>query len=277
MFNDLNQANQPGVGQTPPVDDIFADTDKVAETASLPQTTNQPAPSSQQFSGYYANQAVTPPVNAMGENIEAQLAGLSSSFEEAPEANKGKVLKVVLVTVLVILLLGLLYLIYDKFIANKTDMPLESEVPVVNIVENDEAPEPATTTPTTTPEISTGPVSDEPIITPSIPLVTTTPPISNLIDTDSDGLTDEQERVLGTDINNKDTDGDGLTDYEEVNIYNTNPLKVDTDGDGLSDYEEVKIYRTDPNKADTDGDGYDDKTEIDGGYDPNGPGKLTDN
>ncbi len=275
MFNDLNQANQP-MGKNPPVDDIFADTDKV-EAVPVPTQTSAPGAANQQFSGYYANQTVTPPVNAMGENIEAQLAGLSSSFEEAPAEKKGKTLKIVLVVVLAILLLGLLYLIYDKFIAAQAETVSEP-IPTVETKIEDDATEPTpVVTPVVTPETPSVPVSEEIIATPSIPLGTTTAPNSNLIDTDGDGLTDEQERVLGTDINSKDTDGDGLTDYEEVNIYNTNPSQVDSDGDGLSDYEEVKIYRTNPNKADTDGDGYNDKTEIDGGYDPNGSGKLSPN
>jgi len=36
------------------------------------------------------------------------------------------------------------------------------------------------------------------------------------VDTDEDGLTDDEEMALGTDPNNPDTDGDGLTDGEEV-------------------------------------------------------------
>jgi len=71
------------------------------------------------------------------------------------------------------------------------------------------------------------------------------------IDSDRDGLSDEEERALGTDINNVDTDGDGLFDREEVKVYKTNPLLRDTDGDGFLDGAEVKK-----------------------GYDPNGPGKL---
>ena len=82
------------------------------------------------------------------------------------------------------------------------------------------------------------------------------------IDSDGDGLTDDEERQLGTDPNNPDTDGDGLTDAEEVHVYNTNPLKADTDDDGLSDGDEVMKYHTDPLKADTDGDGLRDGDEV---------------
>ena len=58
-------------------------------------------------------------------------------------------------------------------------------------------------------------------------------------DSDCDRLTDDEERMLGTNPYNPDTDGDGLTDYQEVRIYFTNPLNPDTDGDGINDFEEV--------------------------------------
>lgn len=74
---------------------------------------------------------------------------------------------------------------------------------------------------------------------------------SAVIDSDHDGLTDEEEQALGTDPNKADTDNDGLTDYQEVKIYKTNPLKADTDGDGYKDGDEVSQ-----------------------GYNPNGTGKL---
>lgn len=54
-------------------------------------------------------------------------------------------------------------------------------------------------------------------------------------DSDNDGLTDAQERILGTDPTKSDTDGDGLLDGEEYFLYFTNPLKADTDEDGVSD------------------------------------------
>lgn len=82
------------------------------------------------------------------------------------------------------------------------------------------------------------------------------------VDTDGDGLTDEQEAALGTDPNSADTDGDGLTDGEEVNEYGTDPLRADTDGDGLNDGAEVNSHNTDPLNADTDGDGLSDGEEV---------------
>lgn len=69
-------------------------------------------------------------------------------------------------------------------------------------------------------------------------------------DADLDGLSDEEEMVLGTDINNPDTDKDGLLDVNE------------------------SLYKTDPLKADTDGDGKDDGYEVRRGLNPTGPGKI---
>jgi len=81
-------------------------------------------------------------------------------------------------------------------------------------------------------------------------------------DPDGDGLTNAEEKLLGTDRRNPDTDGDGLNDGEEYKTYHTNPLLADTDGDGLSDAEEVRDFLTDPLKPDTDGDGLTDAQEV---------------
>jgi len=70
-----------------------------------------------------------------------------------------------------------------------------------------------------------------------------------------------------------DSDQDGLTDQEEISL-GTNPNSPDSDNDGLFDREEVKVYGTDPLNPDTDGDGYKDGDEVKNGYNPRGPGKL---
>jgi hypothetical protein len=62
-------------------------------------------------------------------------------------------------------------------------------------------------------------------------------------DSDDDGLSDDEERILGTDPHNQDTDGDGVSDYFEVKFYLTNPLNKDTDGDRLTDGFEI-IYHS---------------------------------
>ncbi|EKD47396.1 MAG: hypothetical protein ACD_66C00081G0001, partial [uncultured bacterium] len=65
------------------------------------------------------------------------------------------------------------------------------------------------------------------------------------------GLTDAQEAIAGTDLENVDTDADGLGDREEVQVYGTDPFSADTDGDSFLDGQEVAA-----------------------GYNPNGEGKL---
>ncbi|OGU57319.1 MAG: hypothetical protein A2X64_06310 [Ignavibacteria bacterium GWF2_33_9] len=90
-------------------------------------------------------------------------------------------------------------------------------------------------------------------------------------DYDKDGLTNDRERILGTDPQNPDTDGDGLTDGREVEKIKSNPLNPDTDDDGLNDYEEVMQYLTNPLSNDSDQDGLRDGEEISRKLEPLNP------
>jgi cell wall-associated NlpC family hydrolase len=54
-------------------------------------------------------------------------------------------------------------------------------------------------------------------------------------DTDADGLTDEFERLAGTDIALTDTDADDLSDAYELVTSHTDPLSADSDADGIPD------------------------------------------
>ncbi|MGV8149000.1 MAG: hypothetical protein ACLKAN_08345 [Alkaliphilus sp.] len=92
-------------------------------------------------------------------------------------------------------------------------------------------------------------------------------------DTDNDGLSDQVEKIIGTNPNESDSDGDGLNDLFELE-NNLDPLKEDTNGDGLLDLHE--ITRGDTNTQltsemvlrDTDSDGtidvFDDDNDNDG-------------
>lgn len=92
------------------------------------------------------------------------------------------------------------------------------------------------------------------------------------IDSDADGLSDEEERVYGTSPGDRDTDGDRITDLVEV-LIDFDPLTpddpiacrdlddVDTDLDGLSDCDEA-LLGLEPTLVDTDGDGLPDPLEV---------------
>ncbi|MFL0810905.1 MAG: DUF1349 domain-containing protein [Agarilytica sp.] len=91
------------------------------------------------------------------------------------------------------------------------------------------------------------------------------------LDDDSDGLTNGEETLLGTDLANADTDGDSLSDGDEVNIHGTDPLNTDSDGDLMSDdYEVVQGFDPllDDGSDDADGDGFTNAQEAADGTDP---------
>lgn len=92
------------------------------------------------------------------------------------------------------------------------------------------------------------------------------------IDSDGDGLYDDEEEALGSDPNNVDSDQDGLSDGDEVHIYGSSPTSTDTDGDMLPDYNEVMQQGTDPANPDTDGDGLNDHDELN--YEDSDPTKY---
>lgn len=71
-------------------------------------------------------------------------------------------------------------------------------------------------------------------------------------DFDNDKLTNIEEVRYGSDLTNVDTDYDTLTDYNEISIYNTDPLNIDTDEDLLIDPDELKLG-LDPTNPRTDG------------------------
>jgi hypothetical protein len=86
-------------------------------------------------------------------------------------------------------------------------------------------------------------------------------------DNDDDGLSNGEEKELGTDPESKDSDGDGIEDGDEVDL-GLDPVNADTDGDGLADGAELE-NNTDPLDDDSDDDGYADGLEINEGTNPN--------
>ncbi|MGL5149819.1 MAG: hypothetical protein ACRC7N_04495, partial [Clostridium sp.] len=96
----------------------------------------------------------------------------------------------------------------------------------------------------------------------------------NLKDTDLDGLSDSEEVLLGLKLNNNDTNGNKVIDSKEDNDKDTlsnevelnigiSPINKDTDSDGIEDNIERNTIKTNPNLMDTDLDGLTDKEEVD--------------
>ncbi len=82
------------------------------------------------------------------------------------------------------------------------------------------------------------------------------------VDTDRDQLSDDDEAIYGTDVNDPDSDDDGLLDGDEVRTRLTDPLSPDSDGDSLTDGDEALVYLTSPLLRDTDGGGVQDDVEV---------------
>jgi len=243
MFNDLNNQANPGHQA---VDDIFAETDK-------------------------------PAANGIQSDIETHNVGLASTGESLPgianeqAIEKRNYLKIIIIVTLVLAVIGGVYLAYSQFFKNSgntgvalivddqkaTTSTTNTVIPSKPIENNFVAVIPGVATTSANPTEGTN--SSEVASSSEIGIVSpvggeVVAPVVSIVDSDNDSLTDEEEKIAGTNINVIDTDNDGLSDYEEVKIYQTNPLSADTDGDGYLDGAEVKS-----------------------GYNPNGPGKLPGN
>lgn len=81
-------------------------------------------------------------------------------------------------------------------------------------------------------------------------------------DTDGDGLNDAEERQINTNPRLADSDGDRINDYDEFNVWYSSPLHQDTDADDLDDQLEIFFFKTSALLDDTDGDGLEDGDEI---------------
>ena len=234
MFNNLN-GNAPADHG---VDDIFAETETASQTP--------------------AKQPVAQP-----DAISTGLSSIAENGEHTPSGNAGKKMRTIIFVVIVVVVVGLTaYLAYMKLFAGNdqtvdtTPAPTnttKTSVPPV-IEDNNDVTVP-TNEASSTESILTSTSTD--LIEGQVPGIgqepsaTSTVETATNLDSDLDALTDAEEDVLGTNKYSMDTDSDGLSDYEEVKVYNSNPLLLDTDGDGYSDLQEVK-----------------------NGYNPNGPGKL---
>lgn len=242
MFNDLNNGNNQGHAA---VDDIFAETDKTQETGNLSNP------------------------NLSSPGIEAKRVGLTSDEEitqGAASLGGGKWFKIILIVIIATILILGGYLIYSKFFKTSE---VEEVLPAAVKNENTQTPAVSEPVPTKTVGSFVEPTSNT-VATETIPVI----PGVNAPATSSPEATTSPEAVAPiVPAAPVDSDSDGLTDAEEK-VAGTNINIIDTDNDGLSDYEEIKMYKTNPLSADTDGDGYLDGAEVKSGYNPNGPGKL---
>lgn len=142
--------------------------------------------------------------------------------------NKKRILKLILILIVITIIGVGGYLVYSMYLTSQMNKEMvESELTTSKDEENSQSNDKS---------------NDITIIS------------EKIIDSDNDGLSDEEEASFGTDLLNPDTDGDGLFDREEIKIYKTDPLNPDTDGDGFLDGNEVKA-----------------------GYNPLGPGRRPEN
>lgn len=241
-----------------PVDDIFVHTDRSQLAAPAPDAVTHPEPPSPlnagkaspfKAAGEAPSDIETSPYMATSDNAPP-IAGAphAAKHKKAPKNSKRKYF---IIGIAGLAIIGGAAFAWWFFTLNTE--PLVEVVPTENQQQNQQAsPSPVRQVqpPTTNPLVPDVPapteVSENPIEEPDSPTV-----VDINKDTDLDGLTDEQERSLGTDMFSNDTDLDGLLDQEEVEIYLTNPTNSDTDGDGFKDGEEVS-----------------------NGYNPNGAGNL---
>jgi hypothetical protein len=263
MFDDLNNTTKPegenkesGKDSNPPKPAVFQ---PVGVSVSEGQT-NKEAPVETKLSEekkMEAKKELDDIFSDTDENIKPAAFHpkekvLEPVKTEAPKDNK--LHKIVIPVIAVIVVIGLIgggVWAYYKFIG-KIDIPFlnnnDSEIIVEEMIEEEKETEKI-------PQESEEIIEEEEIIPlpekPEIIEVEIPEPIASPVDTDKDGLTDQEEIQLGTNINSVDSDRDGLFDREEVKVYKTNPLEQDTDGDTYLDGAEVR-----------------------GGYNPNGPGKL---
>lgn len=69
------------------------------------------------------------------------------------------------------------------------------------------------------------------------------------VDSDKDGLSDIEERNIGTNPQLFDTDGDTLSDYKEIKELATNPLNTNTDNDRYNDNLDKEPLKTNSAKV----------------------------
>ena len=224
MFDDQNKPQ--GVPQTPQP--------PVPPTPPMAPMPSQPTVQASEPDDMFANiNTGTPAVPTQTSSPTPPIAVPPSGLMDSAPKKKGK-LGLIIAIVVIVLVLGIGgYFVYSMMMNAGDDSNVVVTPPVSTDSNGTQITEP------TTPEVT------EPVTEPEA-----TTPVFN-IDSDGDGISNEDELALGT-----------------------NPNSLDSDGDGLFDGEETKIYFTNPTNPDSDGDSYLDGEEVANGFDPNGPGRL---
>lgn len=185
-----------------------------------------------QIKSALANQKLRP-VAKSAEKSELEEENLEPEIEITPPLLSRKSVFII-VGVVLILVVGIGAAIVVWRSAKKTPGAVTIPLPANKPTVPPSAVSPLPTSPQTPSVAEVTIPLEQPVSAPA----TVTPP--QPVDTDGDGLSDEEETKYGTDIQKNDTDNDELTDYEEIMIWKTNPLNPDTDGDGFNDGLEVK-------------------------------------
>lgn len=163
---------------------------------------------------------------ALPQGLEVKQPNASPASENEREAPK-TLLKAKNFIIIGILVLGIGGLAYAGYYAY-TSLSQRESIPKI-LPEADEITSPAQNSSS----------QEQDVLKQNIPAQTQNPPAAPDQDSDFDGLSDNEERLYGTDVKLADTDSDLLTDRDEVKTFGTDPLNPDTDGDGYKDGEEV--------------------------------------
>jgi len=170
-------------------------------------------------------------IKAINERVEKEIDihSMPQKFKaEKQKASQSKTVgMIIIIGGIILMVVSVIVLYYFLFISpNKQNVPVKVETPKEEKVTEDqtqpevkeeeavEVVEP-TEEATTTIEIIAEATSTEDIVVIEEPEET-----NGMADTDGDGLTNKEEILFGTDINDEDTDGDGYSDLSEVlNLY----------------------------------------------------------
>jgi hypothetical protein len=222
-------------------EDIFAGTEPSQQPVQTPQKNSGMPP---------APQPTMPPAMPVNGQVPPPLA------TELPQTKSSRSLVVVAVVIVILVVVLLVVLIGLWLVrSNQSTLPTDTDQPSITTQIEQNVPDTA--------DADSGDAMEQ--------------------DLDENGEAMEEdltaEETVEDQINSLapiepvDTDGDGLTDEEEQAL-GTNPASPDTDNDGLNDAEEVRVWNTSPTNADTDGDTFSDGAEVESGYDPNQVGGV---